>query len=280
MYMNTPFVTNCLSALFVYTFAIFCGCSKAPNLPPPATLDDVAKATCLLHDGDAQGVLVGFNDFRDERVFLLTARHVATYKYAPPNHLNCSLCGYATTLRNTRGRWLTAKEGNDSAWIELTAEEIAELRATNALHYIAITNGPNAVAGKGISGTGACGYENIIMTSPCSSSPATLFFRNARYHGKAEHQLYVRRFSSDYNTTYMTTTSKCITVTAPTITPKGESGGPVFAELSYCRRKYWMLSGIIIGGSPKNESYVVPIDDAIDDMRYCHRKLCEEKQLW
>lgn len=282
--MKTSAILYRLSLLLAISPFLIAGCAKETPQVPPATLDEIAKASCLIHDGDGQGVLVGFNDRADERVFLLTARHVATYKYAPSNHINCTFGGHLKkTLKQTRDRWLTAKEGNDSAWLELSADEIAELRRDNALHYIAITNSPNTVEAKGVKGTGVRGYEEIVATTTATSTTVTLFFRNSRHHAEAIHEMCgMCTFESEYNVTYTNVRSKCICIIAPTNTPQGESGGPVFTKVKCGKQDYWMLSGLIIGGNSINPERcaVVPVDDAINDMRCCYRKLAELPELW
>ena len=245
----------------------------------PASLDEIAQATCLLHDGDAQGVLVGFNDTPTERVILLTARHVATYKNAPRNEVHIKVGGrHPMTLKNSRNRWYTTAEGNDSAWIELEDEEIAQLRSNDALHYIAISEIPNMAKGNCIPGTGTNGYEKILSSGTSSTSKVTLFFRAERLDGEAQHILYTNGvFKSRIDPSQKPTISKFVEVIAPKSTPEGESGGAAFTSVTVQGRKYWLLSGIIIGGNEihRNKCAVVPVDDALSDMRYPIRQLFE-----
>lgn len=250
----------------------------------PASLDEIVQATCILHDGLGQGVLVGFNDMPTERVFLLTARHVATFNGAPKNEVHVRIANQCPmTITNSYNRWLTAKPGLDVAWIELNADEIASLRNKNSLKYIAITNGPNAIANKGILGTNANGFEDIIKAKRSSSSAVTLFFRNAQLDAVAENRIYDDgQFQSDYNNVYKIVRSRFVGAIASVNTPRGESGGAVAAKVKYGSTDYWVLGGVIIGGrdNPPTHCAIAPIGETLMEMRYCNRLLKDYPELW
>lgn len=267
--------------LSILSLVALLGCDNGIK---PASLDEIVQATCILHDGLGQGVLVGFNDMSSERVFLLTARHVATFNGAPKNEVHVRIANQCPmTITNSYNRWLTAKPGLDVAWIELNDDEIADLRMKNCLKYIAITNGPNTVADKGIPGTCANGFENIIKAKRSSTTTVTLFFRNARLDAVAENCIYDNgEFKADYNNSYNVVTSRFVGAIASVNTPKGESGGAVVAKVKYGSTDYWMLGGVIIGGrdNPPTHCAIAPIGETLIEMRYCNRLLKDYPGLW
>lgn len=279
---------NIIRHLTLLLLLLSIGCERQhPDKTPavaPATIEEIAQAVCLLNGNRGQGVLVGFNDRNYERVFLLTARHIATDKYAPDNRVDLIIGGQHTNrILNSKSRWFSTKEGVDTAWIELSDDEINDFRANNALHYIALTNGPNSASGKGIPGVGTKGYEEIVRQSTATSSIVTLFFRDERLRGEGMHnQCGKGKFYCDTNRKYTTVTSKCITVIAPKQTPRGECGGPAFTLIPYGRKSYWMLSGLIIGGNSiyTNNCAVVQLDEAVDEMRLGLHKLIDHPELW
>ena len=84
-----------------------------------------------------RGVFVGYKQNEMERVFFLTARHVATSPGLTETTLDLAI-GTNThwSVRAAKKRWYTGAKKFDFAWFELTDEECKDLAERNALKYI------------------------------------------------------------------------------------------------------------------------------------------------
>lgn len=272
-----------LSAVLSVSTLLVCGCAKESTQIPPASLAEIADATFTINGGIGQGVFVGFNDHGSERIFFLTARHVATYANISESTLNLMVGGKNPMPINTsKDRWLITNPKYDTTWFELTPEETNALAQANGLRYITLNTPTNTIAGKGIVGTGLWEYERHPPATPSSTDDIRLTFGSQLV-------LATNRFPNvstqilgiDTNRSFRKCPTSCFVVTSQRTAYHGESGGAAFIRQPLGNKSYWLLVGLIAGGNPNDPvTAVSPLGETAIVMRSGSNKLIDHPELW
>ena len=283
MFMEITILTR-LSAVLPVCALLVCGCAKESSQVPPASLAEIVDATFTINGGIGQGVFVGFNDHGSERIFFLTARHVATYANISESTLHLVVGGKKPMpIKTTKDRWLITNPLYDTTWFELTPDETNALAKANGLRYITLNTPTNAIAGKGIVGTGLWEYE-CQPTPPVSrSDDIRLTFGSSLVQATNQYPLVCTQvLTADTNRVFKECPTRCFVVTAHRTANHGESGGATFIRQSIGNQTYWLLVGLIAGGN-KNDpiaTAVSPLDETAAVMRYGSTKLKDHPELW
>lgn len=282
--MNTSTILTHLSRVLCATALLVCGCAKETPQVPPASLAEIADATFTINGGIGQGVFVGFNDHGSERIFFLTARHVATYARISESTLNLMVGGkHPMKIKTAKDRWFITHPKYDTTWFELSPEETNALAQANALRYITLNTPTNTIAGKGIVGTGLWEYERHPSTKSSSTDDIRLTFGSELVQATNSYPGVTNLvLSSDYNRKFRECPTACFVVTAKRTANHGESGGAAFIRQTLGNRTYWHLVGLIAGGNANDPivTAVTPLDATAAVMRYGTTRLIDHPELW
>ena len=282
--MNTYTILTRLSSALSVSALLVCGCAKESTQIPPASLAEIADATFTINGGIGQGVFVGFNDHADERIFFLTARHVATYANISESTLKLVIGGKnPMPIKTTKDRWIITNPKYDTTWFELTPEETNALAKANGLRYITLNTPTNAIAGKGIVGTGLYEYERH-PTPPISKTDdirltfgSELVMATNRYP-----RVKTQILEGAVNRTFRHCPTSCFVAIARRTANHGESGGAAFIRQTFGNQTHWLLVGLIAGGNALDPiaTAIVPLDETAIAMRYGSTKLADHPELW
>lgn len=284
MSMKPSTVLTRLSAVLCASALLVCGCAKEAPQVPPASLAEIADATFTINGGIGQGVFVGFNDHDCERIFFLTARHVATYARISESTLNLTLGGKnPMKIKTAKDRWFITNPKYDTTWFELSPEETNALAQANGLRYITLNTPTNAIAGKGIVGTGLWEYERHPSTESSATDDIRLTFGSQLVQATNSYpSVAIQNLSAEHNRKFRECPTSCFVATAKRTANHGESGGAAFIRQTLGNQTYWLLVGLIAGGNEKNPivTAVVPLDVPADVMRYGSTRLIDHPELW
>lgn len=284
MSMNTSTILTHLPTILFTTALLVCGCARETPQVPPASLAELVDATFTINGDIGQGVFVGFNDHGSERIFFLTARHVATYARISESTLNLMLGGKKPMkIKTAKDRWFITNPKYDTTWFELSPEETNALAQANGLRYITLNTPTNAIAGKGIVGTGLWEYERHPSTESSSTDDIRLTFGSQLAQATNSYpKVSIQVLASEYNRNFRECPTACFVVTAKRTANHGESGGAAFIRQTLGNKTYWLLVGLIAGGNANNPivTAVSPLDETAIVMRYGSTKLIDHPELW
>lgn len=272
------------------------GCSGGAGVSCalPATTEEISKATVNIGGVIGQGVLVGRRVGQSgtrERVFLLTARHVVTYeKSADASRLwfRDRQKGVDFSLTVDKTRWMTAADPDfDLAWLELTDEECSRLKASVGLAYVSLENEPSEGRGSAIRGTGTMRLEESVRRRQLHQDAAAhLFFRGGALSGVLHPATNGPcRISIDSNKVLKAIRPWVVGATTAEgkVARPGDSGGAAFCRVSLGGREYWMLAGLMIGGTIQAGvpySLVYPLDVLCNKIGRTSRRLVDLPDYW
>ena len=300
------------------TTTLMCFVTGCHRLPEPATAGDVRNTICTFwrDDGNTAHLIGGgvFLKF-DNRMFCLTARHVATMPSG-----NGSTGGFflhpeqmILALENPQGcigwrhgiaseRWMTGDPKHDLTWFELTEDERCHVKAVGGLSIAATTNITKTavdvlrMSGSSgfVSGAAAISIESWGCAGLTNNVSLLVFVGMSRVRKnmngvqcvssvtnfnstlpKVTLENIMLKFDGHKNLTNLRTQQ----IVAGFKTEKGDSGMPVFATAQGA--SYPMLIGVISARKDQGtQSGVMPINEALRNILNANtRRLVEMDQL-
>lgn len=288
MTLDNGMIKN-ITVTFLFVASIFfLGCPQVrstSSLQKPASIEDISKAVFSIHYQDAphgMGMLVGINDLNKERVFLLTARHVATYNTLSNSKLTLDFVSSGKiSIQGKSDRWYTAAKNIDVAWVELSEEEKSEFRKRNLLNFILFGQAPCASTAM-IKGSWALGMLQFAKENPDANVLVKMFYQQDVIDGDLSMKnIGVAPLPFRYNRNMkMCNILVALARTSQLCKPK-DSGGPVFMQYQTGDRKFWLLCGLIVGGNREmNVNAIQPIDEVIREIRFSSRRLIDFPEYW
>lgn len=158
---------------------LLAGCS-GKELPVAGCEETVSDAVVRLCDRGSVaggGVLVGFVRDGEERVFLLTARHVATYSNLIDRVLELRIGRLTCVVATNRQRWMCARKNCDAAWMELTEDEKTAWREKGALKYIPLAIPDTGPTEAMLPNTGTLDYAGLVAKEPGAKPEVHMFYK-------------------------------------------------------------------------------------------------------
>ena len=269
-------------AIFLASCVFFIGCYRPSsfNLPTPASIDEISKSTFTInYNGEphGKGLLVGINDGKDnDRIFFLTARHVATYKSIANSELNLSFGTNGNiSVCTKKHRWYTTPREFDMAWFELTSAEKEEFSKKNLLNYIPI----HLSARKG---SWAQELHKYAIENSNAVVSVKMFYRDVIMDGKINmRDSGIAPLPFPYNK-YLKKCGVCVFLAnTRRICDPGDSGGAVFIQCEIEKNSYWLLCGIVVGGDrERHVNAIQPIDELVKILRFDSRRLIDFPEYW
>ena len=271
--------TICL--FFVLFTSFFYGCSESTscNLIKPSSIEEVSQSVfTIIYKGipHGQGLLVGLDEDKNDRVFFLTARHVVTFESISSSELRLDFGRNGNASIITKAdRWYTAPRDFDVAWFELTQEEKKMLTDRGLLDYIPLYRSNKK-------GSWAIELHKYAKENPNSIVRTTMFYQKDAIDGR----MYLKNsgkaplpfphnqhLKSSYNLVFLVDTKN--------ICKPGDSGGAVFIQCKIRDEEFWLLGGILVGGNTnRHVNAILPIDIVIKTILFDSRRLVDFPEYW
>lgn len=266
--MNNYKLLNHIAVALVAALLSLTGCNKqSVQLPPPATTNDLKQADItILHRGqpEGKGILVGSRTSNKDRVFFLTARHVVTYQDMSETDLIFKLgSGTQWPIRTTKNRWRTMDKKFDCAWFELTDAEKDVILGKEHIKYIPLSDLTGTPSGGMMSGTGTLNLRKTVVGKGGEQPEVMAIYRFGTDTGRMDTRaIFPIELPFPHNQKLKSCTNEIAIILTDNPCDCGDSGGPAFIKRSIQGKDYWLLSGILLGGSrnPKTNA-VLPIED-------------------
>ena len=266
---------------------ILSGCSRIQQAAP-ATLEEIQQTVCRLRSQGivhGLGIFVGFKADDVDRVFLLTARHVATVGDVADTELHVDV-GTNTnyTIRTERSRWDTTDLEYDYAWFELDEGEKARLRDVNGLRYIPVATNAASVTNACINGTGILDFARFCNDRREGNPQVTTFYRGGISRGEIAIDSYgVNTIFFPHNRNLKSCECPVVSCSSDVRVEEGDSGSPVFGLYKFGRTNYYLLTGLVNANSREANSSdfaTQPLDQVVRYMGYVHIKLSRNESWW
>ena len=258
------------------------GCSKpaSPNLSRPASIDEISKSVFTINYNGiphGKGVLVGLNnEIGNEKVFFLTARHVATYGSIANTQLDICFGEKGNIAINTKtDRWYTAPKEFDMAWFELSPVEKVRFSKKNLLNYIPLHR-------CGQKGSWTQALQKYAKENPNGVVNAKMFYRDGIIDGEICMQDFgIAPLPFPHNQRLKKCDILVFLAKVPKICTPGDSGGATFIQCRVDGKEYWLLCGIVAGGDTERQvNAIQPIDEVIRTIRFDSRRLIDFPEYW
>lgn len=212
-----------------------------------------------------RGILVGYKSGIREKVFLLTARHVATFEDLIDKEMTLYLDWTKKwKVTSKKDRWLTCRRELDAAWMELNEKEFSELRDRGLLNYIHLDE--------------ILDYGQLCRNCEGSRVSTKMFFKDGVETG--EMIVEVPRSAPIpflFNHNLHICEIPIVRVYSDNLTTPGDSGCPAFIETA----DGWRLVGLVVGGNENlRVNAVMPLDEVVGAIMIGGDKLVNHPELW
>lgn len=219
------------------------------------------------------GVFVGYKDELGHHVFLLTARHVATFSDLINKEINILIGRNRTPwkIKSLRERWRTSsRDYLDAAWMELTEEDASEIKKIGLGEYIDI-NSSSCVE-----------YEKLLNELAFNSVKGYMHLQSGVEEGELTLQKPIRPpMPFCYNRNLLNANIPIVPFKSSKLALPGDSGCPVFIEKKKNDCVELGLVGLAVGGNSNLKiSAIMPLDEVTAAIREGGVRLVDHPELW
>lgn len=240
----------------------------------PFSRQDSARACAVSIDsqygGAGRGVIVGYSDAGVERVFLLTARHVATFGDLISKDMSIRFSANDEwKFPSNNSRWLTCERDIDAAWVELNHSEIEDLRNRGLLKNVSLSDG-------------VVNYQDYLKQNDGNEKNVRMLLRDGEENGSMRIAPAKKApIPFLYNRNLRTAIIPILEVRSRKLITPGDSGCPVFMNRKRFFGKSEALIGLGVGGNSILQiSAVMPMDDIVKAIKSGGRRLIDHSELW
>ena len=289
--------------LYVVLYALLICAAGCNRMPAPASADDLRKACCVFSTDSGRliggGVFVGIEDDGRQRMFCLTALHVAVMTdsehtgsfYRQSGSMRLHVAGkereeIKIEPRFDENRWFAESSHRDVAWVEIAPTELASWRDKGAdIRFLFAGKSlaeplqcrpiDDFIAGASVLRHSEAGKAGLSDESQvCFSLPRRICrpgmtcaaggVTNALVCLKSNSLENVGVEFNDGIRKYLLKTKQLV---ARTSTLKGDSGSPVFVNCMYKNHTYPFLLGLVSATNDDiAETSIMPLDEVFPVM--------------
>lgn len=255
------------------TFAVLIGVCWVFFYNPFVCCDSAAACAVSIdsqYGGAGRGVMVGYSEAGNERVFLLTARHVATFGDLISKDMSIRFSANDEwKFPSNNSRWLTCSRDIDAAWVELNHSEIEDLRNRGLLKNASLSNG-------------VVNYQDYLKQNDGNEKKVRMLLRDGEENGSMRIAPAKKApIPFLYNRNLRTASIPILEVRSEKMITPGDSGCPVFMNRKRLFGKSEVLIGLGVGGNSILQiSAVMPMDDIVKAIKSGGRRLIDHPELW